>query len=171
LIGQHRAGVNVDANKIAIASRRQSQRGMSIVAQDIETDRQLDGIANRASGHRHARNRFRSNGRFCERHIAEIFDDDRVRAAFFIGMRVGDRFANDLRQFFVISWRTGQRREMDDSNERFAFKRKEIHAGMLIGRINFASLSFILGLLRLRKLLRESVQARPFPELPWREGT
>jgi len=90
LVGEHRAAVDIDANKTAIAGSAQGKRGAGVIAQNIETDGQRDGLTDSATNRGHGGDGFGADGRFGERHIAKVFDEHRVRAPLGVSPGIGN---------------------------------------------------------------------------------
>ena len=88
LVGQHRAGVHVDANKGPVANGAQRQRGAGVVAQDVEADGKFDRIADRATGGGHGGDGLGGDAAPGERHVAEVLDEEGVRAAALVSMGI-----------------------------------------------------------------------------------
>src|SRR5260370_34751542 len=97
LIGEHCAGVDIDADEGSVAGGTKSERSSSIVAQDVEADGQFDCGANGAASGGHRGDGFRSDVRLSVRNIAEIFDEEAMSTAPFVGAGVsnprGDYFS------------------------------------------------------------------------------
>ena len=66
-----------------------AKRGLRVVAQHIESQRQLDRGADRRARGGHGGNGLRPDTRLGEWRVAEVFDDDRVNAAALVGPGVG----------------------------------------------------------------------------------
>ena len=97
LVREHRAAVDVDAEKIATTSSAQGERGAGVVAEDVVADGQFHRRAHGATGGGHRGESFGRDAGFGERHVAEIFNDEAVRAAAFVGDGIGDSGANNFR--------------------------------------------------------------------------
>lgn len=90
LISDHRAAEDIHTNETSAARRAKGQRGAGIVAKDIEADGDLHSVADGAADCGHRGDGFGADGRFRERCVAKIFDEDSVRAALFVSLGIGD---------------------------------------------------------------------------------
>ena len=61
LIGEHCAGVDVDANERSITSGTKCKRSAGVIAEDVEADRKFDCSADGAAGGSHGRDSFGSD--------------------------------------------------------------------------------------------------------------
>jgi len=125
LVGEHRAAMDVHADEFTAASRAQRQRGAGIVAQDIETDGQRNRLAHGATNGRHGSNGFGANRAFSEGNVAEVLDENRMRAALLVSLGVGDGMFCGNGQISAPAGRTGQWRQMNNADEEFAMGLKE----------------------------------------------
>jgi hypothetical protein len=116
LIREHCAGVNVDPDEAAVACRTKSERCARIVAKDIEANRQFDCRANGAAGGGHGGNGFGSNVCPGERNVTEVLDKNRVSAAAFVGLCVGDGRCDYFFQVPQPARGAGKRAEVDDTD-------------------------------------------------------
>src|SRR5580765_1168684 len=114
--------MNVHSNKTSTASRAQGQCGASVVAENIEPDRQFNRIADRASGDSHRGERFRTDRAFREGYVAEIFDEQRIGTAAFVSARVIHSEPDNLLEITTPAWRTRQRTQMHDADKELARK-------------------------------------------------
>jgi hypothetical protein len=117
LIGKHCAGVHIDADEASVAGGTKGESSTGVVAKDVEANGQFHCGANGAAGGSHGSHRFGSDICFCERNIAKIFDEERMSAAAFIGVGVGDGSRDYFFQVTLPARRAGERLEVDDTNE------------------------------------------------------
>ena len=158
LVGQHRAGVDVDADERAAADGAQRQRGAGVVAQDVEADGEVHGLADGAAGGGHGGDGLGGDAALGEGHIAEVLDEEGVGAAALVGAGV---VHGELDHGFHIAppaRRAGQGLEVDDADE---------ESWRCADKSDFMSLSLLL--------LRAALPGRPeaaslsaaFLLLPW----
>jgi hypothetical protein len=119
LIGNHSTGVNVDADEASVAGGTKSDGGAGIVAEDVEANGQFDFGANGATGGSRGGDSFGSDVCFSERNVTEIFDENRVSAAAFVGLGISDGSRDYLFQVTLPAWRAGERSEVDNTDKKF----------------------------------------------------
>jgi hypothetical protein len=125
LIGEHCAGVDVDTNKASIAGGTKGKRGTSIVAEDVEANGKFSRGANRAAGDSHRRDGFGSDVSFGKGNVAEIFNEEGVSTAAFVGASIRDSSRDYFLQAALPSRRTGEWTEVDDADEKLMTLVKE----------------------------------------------
>jgi hypothetical protein len=118
LIGEHCASVNVDADETSIASDTKGESRPGIVAEDVEADREFDCGANGAANGGHGGDGFGSDVCFGERNIAEVFDEERVSAAAYVGLGVGNGGSDYFFPVASPARRAGEGMEVDDTDEK-----------------------------------------------------
>lgn len=116
LIGEHCAGVNVDADETSVACGTKGERCARIVAEDVEADGQFDCGANGATGGSHSSDSFGSDVCFGEWNVTEVFDEKRVSAAAFVGLGVGDCSSDYFFQVALPARRAGERLDVNDTD-------------------------------------------------------
>jgi hypothetical protein len=116
LIGEHRAGVDVNADEASVAPGTKRKRGTGVVAQNVEADREFDCSANGAAGGGHCRDSFGSDVCFGERDIAEVFNEEGVSAAAFVCAGIGNGSGDYFFKVALPARRAGERTEVDDAD-------------------------------------------------------
>jgi hypothetical protein len=126
LVGEHCAGVDVYADEGSVAGGTKSERSAGIVAQDVEADGQFDCCANGATGGGHRGDGFGSDVCPGERNIAEIFDEQGMCAAAFVGAGVGNGSGDYFFQLALPARRAGEGLEVDDAEQGFTILIEEM---------------------------------------------
>src|SRR6185503_7198013 len=88
-----------------------------------------------AAGSGHGGDGFRADVGFRERHVAEILDEDGVRAAAFVSLSVGDSEADDFAQVTPPARRARQRAQMDNADQKFLGAMEERAHGFQAGTV------------------------------------
>jgi hypothetical protein len=121
LVGDHRAGVHVDAHEREPACRGDPERGTDVVAQHVDAERELRGAPDLGAGGGERRHDLRRDRGEAERRVAEVLDDRPVQAAGFergsVGERAVDRAAHRVFGARGRARGAGQGSEVDDADQ------------------------------------------------------
>jgi hypothetical protein len=119
LVGEHGAGVDVDADERAAGGDGDGQRRARVVLQDVDAEGHAGQRAPHLGGDDgHGRHRGRGHALGRERRVAVVLDEQRVDAALDEGARVGEGPRDDGVHRAVPAGASGQRRQMDHADER-----------------------------------------------------
>ena len=119
LVGEHRAGVDVDADEFGADRGGDGQRRARVVLQHVHAERgSRQRSADLGGDHADGRHGGRLDAPGRERRVAEVLDEHRVHAALDEGVGVGECGGHDARHRPVPSRAAGQRREVDHADDR-----------------------------------------------------
>jgi hypothetical protein len=118
LIGKHCARVNVNAKEASVAGGTKGESSVGVVAEDVEADWKFHCSANCAASGCHGGYGFGSDVCFCERNVAEVFDEKPVNAAAFVGPGIGNRGSDYFFEIALPARRAGERLEVDDPDKK-----------------------------------------------------
>jgi hypothetical protein len=126
LVGEHCAGVNVDADEASAARGTKRQRSAGVVAKDVEADGQLDRGANGTAGGSHRGDGFVSDVCFGKRNVTEVFDEKRVSTSAFVAVGISNGGGDYLFQVTLPARRAREGMEVDDTDEKLVTLVKEM---------------------------------------------
>ena len=117
LIGDHGAGVDVHPDKIRAGGRGYAHRGVRVVAQQVDADRQRMARLDVRRQHRDQRDDVRVHRPRREWRIPEVFEDDAVEACVRQHLRVMQRTGAHRRKTRRAVGPARQRQQVRDPNE------------------------------------------------------
>ena len=98
--------MDIDADEVTAAGGAEGQCGPGIIPQHIEANGQPDRRAHSAAGSAHSGDGFGRDIGFCKWHVAEVFDEEGMRSAAFVGYGIRHGTLDDVRHGLTMARRT-----------------------------------------------------------------